>query len=96
MLVTVELVLFSNCFLHRGKLQPNLHLSSRARVQHQRSTQCLKVGEIGDDFDAAEFNEALKQAGTAWGKDGAFSSPDPNIIDGLRAEQVLSYPQTKL
>ena len=59
--------------------------TTRSRTSSREGSFLLHAnGE--DDFDGAEFNEALKAAGPVGS--GAFSKVDKEVLDGMRAEQV--------
>ena len=80
----------------QGFLKPSRILQLHSMLM-KRPVDCffpaqpLKAGVEEENFDAQEFNEALKSAGQVWGKTGTFSSPDPDVMDGIRAEQVRVY-----
>ena len=61
----------------------------RDRASYGEASFIVHANAGDDDFDGADFNEALKAAGPI--ANNAFSNPDPELLDGIRAEQVCSH-----
>ena len=83
MIAVIAILILSYCALSDALRPPSFHSSLRS---------ILKSSESEDNnFDAKEFNDALKAMGPVWGKNGAF--PDAGIINSIRDEQVARAEQ---
>lgn len=83
----LSLLLRSTAFIFRTG--PRLLTSGTrgSRISSRETSFLVHANTGDDDFDGADFNEALKAAGPI--SSGAISNPDPEILDSMRAEQVL-------
>ena len=83
---TLSLLVQSAAFVFRATPWLLSQGTRRDRASYEETSFLVHANTGDDDFDGADFNEALKAAGPI--PNNAFSNPDPELLDGIRAEQV--------